>query len=82
MFGEPVSSEKLREVLDRQVDREKASLTLKAEMESIKPGECLRYEAKPGLDSIAELSIRVFTSEIPGLELIKEGNDIYVYRAT
>lgn len=78
-IGKPVTNDELSEVLDREKKREELREQLEEEMKAIKPGECLVYEAKEGMGSLASFGLSLFVDKL-GLKMITEGDKAYIYR--
>lgn len=79
-IGEAVALEELSGILKEEEAKEKVRQQLKKEMESIKRGECLKYTAKAGMGTIAELALRTLVAEIKGLRIICKDDCAYIYR--
>lgn len=77
MIGKPVSGEKLAKVLGRQAERDKYIEQLQQELKALKPGDCLLYEDKLGM---ASAYILPFLVGVEGLKMIREGDQVYVYK--
>ncbi len=80
MIGKPVLPDELKEVLGREESRKERRKQFELELKTIRPDECLLYESKVGVGSLAGLALASFVAEIDGLKMITEGDKTYIYR--
>jgi len=77
MIGEKVPWEELEELLAEETKKDKLVKELKKELKALKPGECLVYEAKKGMESIMSLSLGL---SVKKLKLITRPGKVYAYK--
>lgn len=79
MIGRPVTNNELQEVIEGEKKREKWRERLEEELKAIKPGECLFYEARVGMGSLASFGLSLFVDKL-GLKMVTKGDKAYIYR--
>jgi len=77
MIGEPVPKEKLDELLAEEKKKDVLIDELKGELKALKPGECLVYETKEGMESILSLGLGL---SVKNLKLITRPSKVYAYK--
>ncbi len=80
MIGKPISSDEFGKVLERQTSRDKFVKQMEEELEAIKPGECLLYEAILGAPLWVSVGLAILVGRVKGLKVIEDKNCTYVYR--
>lgn len=78
MIGKPVLKEKLEELIVEEKKKDGLIKELNKELKALKPGECLVYEAKVGMESA--LSLVLALSHIKNLKLIDRPGKVYAYK--
>lgn len=78
MIGKLVPKEELEELLAEEKKKDGLIEELNEELRALKPGECLVYEAKVGMESI--LSLVLTLSHIKKLKLIDRLGKVYAYK--
>lgn len=78
MIGEPVSKEELEKLLNEEEFAVAKMKELKEELESIKPGGCMRYRTGIGEEHIVALSL--IMHDVEGLSIIKRPREVYAYK--
>jgi len=78
MIGKPVPKEQLEELLVEETEKGEFIEEINKELKALKPGECLVYEAKVGMEST--LSLVLTLSHIKSLKLIERPGKVYAYK--
>lgn len=78
MIGEKVPKEQLGELLVEEKRKDSLIKEITMELKALKPGECLAYEAKVGMESVLELCLSF--SHIKGLKLVNRPGKVYAYK--
>lgn len=77
MIGKPVPREQLEELIAEEKRKDVFVEELKKELKALKPGECLVYEAKVGLESVMSSSLGL---SVKKLKLITRPGKVYAYK--
>ena len=77
MIGKPVLKVKFKELLMEETRKDEIANELKKELKALKPGECLVYETKEGMESILSLSLGLSARN---LKLITRPGKVYAYK--
>lgn len=78
MIGEKVPREQLEELLAEEKKKDGLIKEINEELEALKPGECLVYKAKVGMESIMSLVLTL--SHTKDLKLIDRPGKVYAYK--
>lgn len=78
MIGKPVPKEQLEELLAEEKEKSGFLREINKELKALKPGECLVYEAKVGMESTMSLVLTL--SHIEHLRLIERPGKVYAYK--
>lgn len=78
MIGKPVTIEEFRKLFREEKRKGELIEELNEELKALKPGECLVYEAKIGMESV--LSLVLTLSHIKNLKLIDRPGKVYAYK--
>ncbi len=78
MIGEKVPREQLVEILLEEKRKDNRVKDLGEELKTLKPGQCLVYDAKAGMAPLLGLSIDMF--HIRDLKLIVRPDKVYAYK--
>lgn len=78
VIGKKVPKEELEELLAEEKRKDGLVKELNKELEALKPGECLVYEAKVGMESIMGLVLTL--SHVKDLKLIDRPGKVYAYK--
>jgi len=80
MIGKPISGDELKEVLDRQAERDKFAKQVEEELKALNVGECRVYESRPEMLLWINVGLARLIEKIKGLKRIKMGKSTYIYR--
>lgn len=77
MIGKPVLKETFRTLLHEEEEKTKIIGDINKELKALKPGECLVYEARVGMESVLSLSL---SFSVKNLKLVTRPGKVYAYK--
>ena len=77
MIGEKVPEELVEAILEEEKRKDGLAKELKEELKALKPGECLVYETRVGMESALSLSLGL---SVKHLKLITRPGKVYAYK--
>lgn len=78
MIGKLVPKEQLEELLASEKSKDEIVGEVNKELKALKPGECLVYKARVGMESAMSLSLSF--SRVNNLKLITRPGKVYAYK--
>ena len=77
MIGKPVPKGEFKALLVEETRRDEIAEELKKELKALKPGECLIYETKAGMETLMSLSLGLAVKK---LKVITRPGKVYAYK--